>query len=105
MDVFRESNKFDPKQLRQLNYCRLYLNVTVTSDICDASGRNIDPGMASGDLTQTGSTHRERAVIQSRPDTTAAWRLWRKALKLITQDTNARKLRKPLVSGSIITPN
>ena len=45
MDVARESELFNDKDMRILNYCRLYLHVTTVSELFDADGMDIMPHM------------------------------------------------------------
>ena len=84
MDIFRESSlQFSTADLRKLNYCRLHLNVTVISDICDASGRYILPGVVEGDISTAVSTSRDQPAHQPRPECSATWRLWKRALRTL----------------------
>ncbi len=112
MDAFKKSRHFDDREMRILNYCRLYLQVTVTSDICEPTGRRINRWMVDGDASPTGTTEmndksvsRDLVAIQAKPDL-PAWRLWKSAILRVftTTDKKAFKditqrtlwLRKPL---------
>ena len=99
MDYFRESGKFKPSQLRILNYCRLYLNVTVLSDICDATGtcisRNKFSGTSDTESSLTDSYPRETPARQDNPNR-ASWAVWRKALLTLTSSPTTLALEKPL---------
>ena len=51
MTVAVESKQFKPAQLKRINYCRMYLNVLMVSDIATAKGDYIEPLMFSGKTT------------------------------------------------------
>jgi hypothetical protein len=65
MDVFRERGTFKPNQLKSLNQCRLFLQVTVVSDICDASGQAISKDYFDGVLSTIQSC--DIVAVQERP--------------------------------------
>lgn len=95
MDEFMKYN-LTPSQLRMINYCRLYLQVLLLSDIATADGRFILPSIFQGSRAahRTSSLHWPR---QTAPPA-SAWNIWRLALGYIA--TN-RKLNTKL--GSWIT--
>ena len=49
MDMAIACKKFGPTALRQINYCRLYLNVILLSDITDPTGTCIEDAAYAGD--------------------------------------------------------
>jgi hypothetical protein len=75
MDVFRERCTFKPKELKSLNQCQLFLQVTVVSDICDASGRAISKEYFDGVLSTIQS--RDSAAVQECPVALKTWNLWK----------------------------
>jgi hypothetical protein len=77
MDVFREQGNFNPKQLKSLNQCRLFLQVTVVSDICDASGRAISKDYFTGVLSAIRS--RDIVAVQERPVAPKTWKQFMEA--------------------------
>jgi hypothetical protein len=48
MDRVLDSGKFKPREVRLLNYCRLFLGVTTISDVATADGKDIDRTMFLG---------------------------------------------------------
>jgi hypothetical protein len=68
MDIAIESNKYKPHQIRRINYCRLYLNITTLSEITNAKGDMINPAMIGGEREDTQSQERWRRVHQQKPD-------------------------------------
>jgi hypothetical protein len=45
MDTILQSKYFRPKEIQQINYCRLYLQAITLSDLTKADGRHLDPHM------------------------------------------------------------
>ncbi len=41
MDVFRIGNNYTPQEMQSLNFVRIYLQVTVVSDISNAAGDSV----------------------------------------------------------------
>jgi hypothetical protein len=93
MDVFRERCTFKPNELKSLNQCRLFLQVTVVSDICDASGRAISKDYFDGVLSTIQS--RDSAAVQERPVALKTWNLWKRALTILVHNRKDRILRQP----------
>jgi hypothetical protein len=56
MDAVLECRKFDNDQIRQINYCKLYLQATTLSDITLATGTELDPTMMTGRPSELSST-------------------------------------------------
>ena len=81
MTVALESRCFKPAQLKQPNYCQLYLNVLLVSDIATAKGDFIEPLMFSGQAKPAVTKHK---VNQNKPSA-KAWKQWRRLLLMLTQ--------------------
>ena len=50
MEMVLANPKWKPIEIKRINWCRLYLNVTTLSDITNAQGHKIDPGIYNGTL-------------------------------------------------------
>ena len=81
-----------PKQVNHINYCRLYLNVLMVSDIAEASGTHLDTAMLHGQQSLQSSTSRVPGCIQLCPGP-RQWALWRKECR-----------RFSLPDGSLLQP-
>jgi hypothetical protein len=92
MDVALQSRKFKPIQLRRLNYCRLYLNVLLVSDVCSANGTEIDPEAYQG--SQPAVTTKFK-VNQKRPDN-RSWMEWRRLMYIPADRSKHHRLQQPL---------
>ena len=89
MDKVLESNMFTASQIRQINYCRLYLQALLVSDLARAGGRHLDPYFLVGNRHHASSSVSLRhCVTQDRPNT-SAWILWKKA-NLLWSDSHGR---------------
>jgi hypothetical protein len=71
---------FSNGDIQLINYCRLYLQVHIVSDITDSTGSHIKTGARSGTFFSCSST-RYIPTIQAHPNV-RAWRAWRSALAL-----------------------
>jgi hypothetical protein len=78
MDSVLSSNKFNNKEIRLNNYCRLYLQAITLSDVTLANGKHIDLSMMQGHPSQLSSESTMIWINQARPPD-AAWVQWRKA--------------------------
>ena len=76
MRRFREY--FAPREIRNINKCRIYLQVLTLADIYDSSGRSICTNIRDGQKSKDRSS-RYKWPFQVRP-LTSEWRSWRKAL-------------------------
>ena len=92
MTITLESQKFKPAQLRRINYCRMYLNVLLVSDITTAKGDYIESAMFSGNAQPVITKHKAN---QAKPNA-KAWKQWRRLLLYLTHNSPRLKLRKPL---------
>ena len=97
MTITLESQKFKPAQLRRLNYCRMYLNVLLLSNITTAKGDYIEPLMFSGDTQPAITTHK---VKQAKPNA-KAWKQWRRLHLILTHNSPRLKLKKRLGQWSV----
>jgi hypothetical protein len=96
-----QSNQFTDRQIRQVNYCRLFLQVRTVSDLATALGTHIAISLFGGQPSVLSSQSTEHEIRQERPNT-AAWAVWWKACSLWC-DTKAGKLHQPL--GSWLLPS
>ena len=69
MDLILDSTKYTPREIRGLNYCRLYLQATTVSDICLVDGKTLDPAMLQGTFSQFGSRTKGLTIYQDRKST------------------------------------
>ena len=92
MDKVLESKKFTPLQIRQINYCQMYLQAMTVSDISNIKGDHIDPAKLQGTISLMSSQSGLHWINQERPNH-SAWSCWRKACKLWS---TKGKLHQPL---------
>ena len=93
MDIVLNSNQFDADEIRQINYCRLFLQAITISDIATATGTRLFDGINRGLDTEWSSTTTWHLTNQAKPST-ASWKLWTKALLLFSK---AGSLNTPLL--------
>jgi hypothetical protein len=93
MDVIIQSAKFTPKEIKTLNYCRMYLQAVTLSDITNAAGNALDMHMLAGNVEHISSISTWHHFHQQRPYE-EAWELWREANKLWSKADG--KLHQPL---------
>jgi hypothetical protein len=93
MDLLVGAEAYPPEVLRTINHCRLFLNVITLSDITNAAGTHLIPGVEWGehDLFPSSSTH--HAPRQSSP-VMLFWTYWQRLLRIIALPTG--QLRHPL---------
>ena len=82
MDHVLERGMFSKAEVRRINYCRLYLQAVTVSDISDATGANLAPGIRLGTPTLWSGVTRSHKTNQAKPNL-ATWKLWSRALSLI----------------------
>ena len=78
MDLVIQSQMFAPKEVRLLNYCRMYLQVVTLSDITNATGQDLDLTMLNGTCSRLSSQTKWHQFNQKRPSANA-WKIWRRA--------------------------
>ena len=83
-----------PLDLQLLNACRLYLGITLVSDITTCNGESLSLAPTLG-LQLQHSTLRGLTAYQDYPST-KAWNLWRKFLSTLTTGNTDRQLNQPL---------
>jgi hypothetical protein len=93
MDIILKSNKFQPAQIRMLNYCRLYLGAVTLSDLTTPTGIYLDNAKLKGEISRWSSTTQWLTIHQTRP-AEAQWALWRRANKLWSKPKG--RLSRPL---------
>ena len=101
MDAVLTSGAFQPKQIRMINYCRLYLRVSTVADITTANGRQIHEPMFSGAETAINKNSKWYHVHQKRPGP-KAWTQWRRFCRSLCMNRNLLVLEAPL--GDWIVP-
>ena len=74
---------FQPTEIHQINYCRLYLQAVTVSDISTASGSRLFCGIHKGSTTGITSTTTWHHTVQKKTDT-SSWKLWKKALAIFS---------------------
>jgi hypothetical protein len=74
MDRVLERGDFTRKEIRKINYCRLYLQAITVSDISNATGMTLMPGIRSGEYTIWSSVTHFHKTNQAKPDI-STWRL------------------------------
>ena len=87
MDLVLASKKFGPTAIKRINYCQLYLNIVLLSDITSPNGCHLDKAAYKGHCTCLSSMNPGHKVDQTKPND-KVWKEWRKFLHcLIHQDT------------------
>jgi hypothetical protein len=81
MDSVLKSGRFKPREVRMLNYCRLFLGATTVSDIATADGKEIDRTMFLWTPSLFASQTKWMQAEQAKPYA-ASWVLWRRALRM-----------------------
>ena len=101
MDHILERGSFSPSEIKRINYCRLYLQAVTVSDITNATGSHLSPGVRVGLPTIWSGISRHHKTNQSNPNPTT-WRLWSRALTLLanSQDELLVPLRQWIVPPS-----
>ena len=95
MDSIVQNPSFSPSQVRQVNYCRLYLQAHTLSDITLATGKHLDPAAMQGQRSLLSSHTKHHHFNQARPSDTS-WEQWKRACLL--WGTPDGKLHQPLGS-------
>jgi hypothetical protein len=93
MDHILERGDFSSKEIQRINYCRLYYQAVTVSDISNASGTALAPGIRIGKYTFWSGVTINHSTNQDRPDK-PTWKLWSRAMKLISNTDD--KLHVPL---------
>jgi hypothetical protein len=92
MDLVLKSAAFSDPEIKQINYCRLYLKAITLSDTCNADGSTLDCSMLTGSPSTTSSKSAWIHIHHACPNATS-WNLWQKACSLWSMNNT---LRHPL---------
>jgi hypothetical protein len=82
MESLIASGRFTDKELKEIKYCRIYLQVFFLSDIINIQGNKITEWAGRGQK-QSGSQSTWDWPIQQRP---IAWKTWKEALEYLAPD-------------------
>jgi hypothetical protein len=99
MDIIIQSAKFTPKEIKTLNYCRMYLQAVTLSDITNAAGNALDMHMLAGNVDNISSSISTWHHFHQQRPYEEAWELWREANKLWSKADG--KLHQPLTKWLI----
>ena len=80
MDIILDSEFFSPRDIRGLNYCRLYLQAATVSDLSHIDGTRMDQAKLCGTFSVTSSRTPDNGIHQERPAENE-WCLWRRMCK------------------------
>eukprot|EP00957_Ditylum_brightwellii_P097691 7440606-Ditylum_brightwellii.AAC.1 len=83
---------FKPHEINHINYCRLYLGVTILSDITLMDGETLDPHMRPGNISQLSSSAKQLLTKQDHPN----WKSWKTTSKCLKLFANSDQLKVPL---------
>ena len=78
MDRILESKAFTKKEIRRLNYCRMYLGALTISDLTTTNGDRLDKAKLDGEGSLISSVTKWLTVHQEVPSQ-AEWVLWKRA--------------------------
>jgi hypothetical protein len=95
MDAICDSQLFNDKQVCRINACRLFLQVTLASDIITPCGKRILKNYYKGTTTSRPNYPTVQYPRQNFPDKTS-WALWRKGLHLVYLRADKHTIRTPL---------
>jgi hypothetical protein len=83
MDAAVTLPDFSPAVIRQINYCRLYLQILTISDMTNATGTRLAPGIRHGTHLWSQSKSKFQEIHQELPNE-ASWSIWRRFLNTIS---------------------
>jgi hypothetical protein len=95
MDKICNCKRFTDTQIRKINACRLYLQVTLLSEITTPCGKHIETAYYQGALIDRTNWPTVQYPRQENPDKTS-WALWRRALHLNHVRDDKKTLLVPL---------
>ena len=95
MDVAISSKKFKPAAMKRINYCRMYLNVSLLSNITNPLGTCVDDAIYRGHFDEMMSRNMGHRVNQHKPNE-KAWKVWRRFLHQLCQRDTRHTLKTPL---------
>jgi hypothetical protein len=76
------SGRFSGKELQQINYCRIYLQVFFMSDIANVKGTEVEEWARKG-KRQSGRKSDWEWPVQQRP---VSWKAWKDAIEYLAPD-------------------
>jgi hypothetical protein len=82
-------NYYTDAEIRQIYYCKSYLQVKRISDLCTADGVFIIPSVAKGERSIRQCASKLEEIKQERPSGNS-WAIWRKFLSTICKNENER---------------
>ena len=82
--VLDPAAKFQPKEIKMVNYCRMHLRVLTVADIANAAGNRIDADMHNGEASAINTNSQWHHVHQKRPNK-RAWCQWRRACRQLSK--------------------
>jgi exonuclease III len=85
MEEVLKSRLFQPREIKYVNYCRLYLQVVTLSDIYNAQGTAFAVGIYDGYKSASQSHSLLLEPLQERPNA-QTWTLWRRFLRSLSPD-------------------
>jgi hypothetical protein len=97
MDAVCDCKQFTNPQIRQINACRLYIQVILISDVVTPNGRTMMVNYYNGKKFNRKNWPTMRYPRQEQPPP-VAWRLWRRAFNLLYLQQDKKTLQRPLGS-------
>jgi hypothetical protein len=82
LDHVLDCSDFTNREIRKINYCRLYLQAIMVSNIFSAPGSKLMSGFRFGDYTIWSGVTYVHKTNQAKPNN-STWRLWSRAMNLI----------------------
>jgi hypothetical protein len=95
MDSICGCRQYAKGQIRQINACRIYLQVLLLSNIATPCGKHVALNYHMGTRYKRANWPSIRYLRQQKPST-AAWKLWRKVLNLLYLQHDRKTLQTPL---------
>jgi exonuclease III len=95
MDAICDCQRFTATQVKQINACRIYLQVLLLSDITTPCGTRMMKNYYIGTREQRQNWPMLTYPRQPKPNLTA-WQLWRKALNLLYLQHGKQSLQLPM---------
>jgi hypothetical protein len=93
MEAILHSGKFKDKEIRWINYCRLYLQAVTISDLTLANGDYLDEALLAGNPTRWSSAIKWHHFTQAKPSQ-VQWKVWRIANRIWSDESG--RLHQPL---------
>jgi hypothetical protein len=84
--------QYTDAEIRQIYYCKSYLNVKRISDLCTVDGVFVLPSIAKGERSIRQCTSKLEEIRQERPGGNT-WTIWRRFLDTLCTETNENRFR------------